>query len=78
MYYSYRLDSQKNPSIFLSIVHDKMDKSKTSILRLEMKSKDIINFMNLPISLIGMLTHGHKTGGFGHFNLSIQEIRLNL
>ena len=45
-----------------------MDKTKTSIPRLRLKSKYIAG-TNLGLSLIGMLTHGHNTGGFGHFSL---------
>jgi hypothetical protein len=57
----------------LSTVHDKMDNSKTYIPRLGKKAKAIGNVMNFLISLTSMLTHGHKTGGFSHFNLSSLE-----
>jgi len=52
----------------LSIIHDKMDKTKTSIPRLRVKSKSVAG-TNLGLSFTGMLTHGHNTGGFGHFSL---------
>ena len=38
------------------------------------RSKAINTVMNLPISLNGMLTHEHNTGGFGHFSLSFLEM----
>ena len=51
-----------------SIIHDKIDKKKTPIPRLRVKSKSVVG-TNLGLSLTGMLTHGHSTGGFGHFSL---------
>jgi len=56
------------PKEYMSIIHDKMDETKTSIPRLRVKSKSIVG-TNLGLSLTGMLTHGHKTRGFGHFSL---------
>jgi hypothetical protein len=47
------------PKEYLRIIHDKMDKTKTSIPRLCVKSKSIVG-TNLGFSLIGMITHGHK------------------
>ena len=45
-----------------------MDKTKTSISRLRVKSKSVAK-TNLGLLLTGMITHGHNTGGFGHFSL---------
>ena len=45
-----------------------MDKTKTSIPRLCVKSKSIVG-TNFGFSLTGMLTHGNNTGGFGNFSL---------
>ena len=67
-YYAHRIVSERFPKEYLSIIHDKMDKTKTSIPRLRLKSKSIAG-TNLGLSLTGMLTHGHNTGGFGHFSL---------
>jgi hypothetical protein len=67
-YYAHRIMSERFPKEYLSIIHDKMDKTKTSIPRLRVKSKSIVG-TNLGLSLTGMLTHGHKAGGFGHFSL---------
>ena len=77
VYYSHKLASQKTQKTYLSIVHDKMDKSNTSIPRMGKKEKDFSNVMNLPILLNGMLIHYKKTGGFGHFNLSFLEMASN-
>jgi len=67
-YYTHRIMSEKFPKEYLSVIHDKMDKTKTSIPRLHVKSKSIVA-TNLGLSLRGMLTHGHKVGGFGYFSL---------
>ena len=61
----------------MSFVHDKMDKSQNSIARMVKKENNFSNVMNLLISLIGMLTRGHKSGGFFHFSLSFLEMGSN-
>ena len=45
--------------------------------RMGKRAKVFSNVMNLPISLTGMLTHGHKTRGYGHFSLSFLEMGSN-
>ena len=60
--------SERYPKEYLSIIHDKMDKTKTSIPILRVKSKFFAG-TNLVFSLTCMLTHGHNRGGFGHFSL---------
>jgi hypothetical protein len=77
MQYAHRYSLENIPSIDLSIVHKMMDKSMNSIPRMGKKEKDISNVMNLPISLIVILTHGHKTRGFGHCSLSFFEMGSN-
>ena len=67
-YYAHRIMPEWFPREYLSIIHDKMDKKKTSISTLHVKSK-YVAWTNLHLSLTGMLTHGHNIGGFGHFSL---------
>jgi hypothetical protein len=67
-YYAHKIMSEWFSKEYLSIIHDKMDKTKTSIPRLHVKSKFIVG-KTLGLSLIGILTHGHKTGCFVHFSL---------
>ena len=67
-YYAYKIMSEWYPKEYLSIIHDKMDKTKTSIPRLRVKSNYVAG-TNLGLLLIGMLTHGHNTRGFSHFSL---------
>ena len=67
-YYAHKIMWEQYPKEYLSIIHDKMDKTKTSIPILRVKSK-IFAGTNLVFSLTCMLTHGHNRGVFGHFSL---------
>ena len=67
-YYTHRIMSEWFPKEYLSIIHDKIEKTNTSIPRLHVKSKSIVG-TNLGLSLIGMIIHGHTKRGFGHFSL---------
>jgi hypothetical protein len=73
-YYAHRVRSKWFPNEYLSIIHDKMEKTKTSIPTLCVKSKSIAR-TNLGLSLICMLIHGHKTIGFGYFHLPVVHMR---
>ena len=68
-YYAHKIMSEWYPKEYLSIIHDKMDKTKTAIPILCVKSKSVAG-TNLGLSLTGMLTHGHSIGIFGHLSLS--------
>ena len=59
-YYAHIIMSERYPKEYLSIIHDKMDKTKTSILRLRVKSKSVAR-TNLGMSFTSMLTHGNST-----------------
>ena len=67
-YYAHKIMSERFPREYLSIIHDKMDKTKNSIPRLHVKSKSIAG-TNVGLLLIGMLKHGHNTRFFGHLSL---------
>ena len=60
--------SERYPKEHLRISHDKIDKKKTSIPILRVKSKFVAR-TNLGLSLTCMLTHGHNIGGFHHLSL---------
>jgi len=77
VYYAYKLNSEKHPNMYLSIVHENMDKDKTSIPSLGEKEKSISSAMDIPIYLISMITRVHKIGGFCHFGISILEMVSN-
>jgi len=74
VYYAHKLKLEKNPSTYLSIAYDKMDRENTFISRLGKKEKDYSRFMNLPISLASMFAHGHKNRDFSHFILLFMEM----
>ena len=78
-YYAHRIMSEQFPKEYLSIIHDKMEKTNTSIPRLCVKSKSIVG-TNFGFSLTYMLTHGHKVGGLiiSPYHLSIWDHNLLL
>ena len=65
LYYSWKQKACCEPSKYVCIIHDKMDQVKTYILRLEPHPKSLSRVMQLPISLTGMLVHGHKKIAYG-------------
>ena len=71
VYYGWRLYSKMHPKKYLCIIHDKMDQQKTSIPRLQLVPKFVNHVMQLPISLTGMLTHGHGQRAYGHFSMGL-------
>ena len=60
-----------NPTKFLCIIHDKMDQSKTAIPQIKPVPKSLNGVERLPVSLTGMLTHGHGQTAYGHFALGL-------
>ena len=67
--YAWRTYSKLYPDKYLCIIHDKMDQKKTCIPRVNPIPKSLNQIMPLPISLTGMLTHGHGQNAYGHFAL---------
>ncbi len=71
LYYAWRSSSEMNPTKFLCIIHDKMDQSKTAIPHIKPVPKSLNGVERLPVSLTGMLTHGHGQTAYGHFALGL-------
>ena len=71
VYYAWRTYSELYPTKYLCIIHDKMDQKKTSLPRVNPIPKSLNQVMPLPISLTGMLTHGHGQNAYGHFALGL-------
>ena len=71
LYYANRFLSEKEPGECVTIIHDKMDHSKTSSPHFSHKSKHIDSFMKLPISVTGMIAHGHGDIRYAHYGLDI-------
>ncbi len=53
---------------FLCIIHDKMDLAKTTFLRLQVCNKMIFGLGQLPITLIGMIVHGHGNEMYAQYS----------
>jgi len=63
--------SERFPEKILTIIHDKMDHSKTTSPHFSHKSKAIDSFMKLPIAVTGMIAHGHGNVRYAHYGLDI-------
>ena len=63
--------SEKEPEKCVTIIHDKMDHSKTSSPHFSHKSKHMDSFMKLPIFVTRMIAHGHGDVHYAHYGLDI-------
>ena len=71
LYYANWFLLEKEPRKCVTIIHDKMDHSKTSFPHFSHKSKHMDSFMKLPISITGMIAHGHGDIRYAHYGLDI-------
>ena len=71
LYYANRHISEKYPEKMLTIIHDKMDHSKTASLHFSHKSKATYSYMKLPVAVTGMIAHGHGDIRYAHYGLDI-------
>ena len=71
LYYANWFLLEKEPEKCVTIVHDKMDHSKTSSPHFSHKSKHMDSFMKLPISVTRMIAHGHGDVRYVHYGLDI-------
>ena len=67
LYASWREESKRNPQEILCIIHDKMDTSKTALPRMRVTAKATQGLGQFPISVIGMVAHGHGDGAYAHY-----------
>ena len=70
-YYANRFLSKKEPEKCVTLIHDKMDHSKTSSPHFSHKSKHMDSFMKLPISITGMIAHSHGDVCYVYYGLDI-------
>ena len=77
VYYANQFLSEKEPKKYVTIIHDKMDHSKTSSSHFSHKSKHMDSFMKLLISMAGMIAHGHREVCYAHYGLDIFPSDLN-
>ena len=71
LYYLNRFRSKESPHEVLTIMHDKMDHSKTASPALSHKVKHLDGLMKLPLAVTGMLAHGHVDQRYAHYGLDI-------
>jgi len=61
----------------LTIIHDKMDHSKTTSPHLSHKTKAMDSFMKMLVAITGMIAHSHDDIQYAHYNLKIfQKIQI--
>ena len=68
LYHGWSSNSVNSPTEFFSIIHDKMDHTKSAILRMQRSTKATCGLGQIPISVTGMLTHGHSNGAYAHYS----------
>lgn len=71
VYYANRYRSKTYPHECLTIMHDKMDHAKTASPVFSHKSKELDGLMKLPVSVTGMIAHGHGDVRYAHYGLDI-------
>ena len=71
LYYANRMMSEKYPEKVLTIIHNKMDHSKTASPHYSHKNKGTDSYMKLPIAVTGMIAHGHGDVRYAHYGLDI-------
>ena len=71
VYYINRDLSFNKPHECVTIIHDKMDHSKTACPAFSHKSKELDGLMKLPVSVPGMLAHGHADVQYAHYGLDV-------
>ena len=70
-YYINRYQSNNFPHECLTVMHDKMDHSKTDSPVFSHKSKDLDGLVKLPISVTSMIAHGHGDVRYAHYGLDM-------
>ena len=70
-YYASRYLSIQKPDQVLTIIHDKMDHSKTASPCFANRNKNTEGFMKLPVSVTGMIAHGHGDVRYAHYSLDL-------
>jgi hypothetical protein len=73
LYYANRNLSKSKPSKVLTIIHDKMDHSKTACPHFSHKNKAVDSFMKLPVAVTGMIAHGHGDVRYADYGLDISQ-----
>ena len=70
-YYKDRILSKYAPNEVLCIIHDKMDYGKTALPVFAHKNKRVDKYERFPISIAGMIAHGHSDVNYAHYVLDM-------
>ena len=70
-YYINRYQSHNFPHECLTVIHDKMDHSKTDSPVFSHKSKDLDGLVKLLVSVTSMIAHGHGDVRYAHYSLDM-------
>ena len=70
-YYINRYRSHNFPHECLTVMHDKMDHSKTNSHVFSHKSKDLDGLVKLLVSVTSMIAHGHGDVCYAHYGLDM-------
>ena len=68
LYHGWSSNSVDSSTEFLCIIHDKIDHTKSAIPQMQQSTKAICGLRQIPISVIGMLMHGHGDGAYAHYS----------
>ena len=71
LYYLNRYRSKSSLHKVVTIMHDKMDHSKTASPVLSHKVKHLDGLMKLPVAVTGILAHGHVDQRYAHYDLDL-------
>ena len=77
LYYANRFLSKKDLEKCMTMIHDKINHSKTSSSHFSNKSKHMDSFMKLPIFVTGMIAHEHGNVCYAYYGLDIFPNDLN-
>ena len=71
LYYLNRYRSKSSSHEVVTIMHDKIDHSKTASPVLFHKVKHLDGLMKLPVAVTGILAHGHVDQRYAHYGLDL-------
>ena len=70
-YYALRYYSQTYPEECVTVMYDKMDHAKTASPVFSHKNKELDGLTKLPVSMTGMIAHGHGNVRYAHYGLDV-------
>jgi hypothetical protein len=77
LYYTNRRLSKLDFTKVLTIIHNKMDHSKTTTPHFSHKNKAVDSFMKFLVAVTGMIAHGHGDVRYVYYKLDIYPSNLN-